>query len=135
MHATFDALPYGSPALLHLQQHGVFVGVLRRIHLRIILLLILFLVCVGVLPDHIEVRVLGFESTLRHVGQIRRGLRVVTPPLLYLVLRYLKDTQVLSEVFHGEGVLGWKVFDLFHGKKPCVELRQDFPKLYIVEFL
>ena len=72
-----------------------------------------------VLADDVQVRVFGLEGTLRHQGQVGGRLRVVTP-LLDLVLCYLKDAQVLSQVLHGEGIFGRQVLNLLHGKESRV---------------
>lgn len=77
-----------------------------------------------VLTDDIEVAVLWLERTLGHVGNIRRSLTVVRPTSLLfdLVLGDLKDSEILGQVFHGEGVLRRKVLHLLHGKEAGVEL-------------
>ena len=64
-------------------------------------------------------RVFGLEGTLRHQGQVGGRLRVVTP-LLDLVLGYLKDAQVLSQVLHSEGIFGRQVLNLLHGEESRV---------------
>ena len=87
-----------------------------------------------VLADHIQMRVFRLEGTLRHQGQVGGGLRVVTP-LLDLVLGYLKDTQVLSQVLHSKGVFGRQVLNLLHGEESRVQFGEHLSELYVIKLL
>ena len=99
------------------------------------LLLFIFLLMSVVLADYVEVRVFRLECALRHVAQVARGLRVVTPTLLNLILRDLKDAQVLRQIFHCKRIFWGKIFDLFHGEEPRIEFGENLSKLDIVELL
>ena len=88
-----------------------------------------------VLSYDVEVRVLRFERTLRHVAHVGARFTVVTSPLLDLILRDLKYTQVLRQIFHCKTVLWWQIFDLLHGEHASIQLSEYFAEFDIVEFL
>jgi len=122
LYSSLDSLRYGRPWAV------IFV-------LLVIFLIFFFLLVNYMLSNYIKVAVFRLECTLRHVRFVWGRLRVVTASLLDLILCDLKYSQVFGEIFHGEGVLGWKVFDLLHRVHSRIKLGENFAKLDVIKFL